>query len=152
MRTTRNVVLDDILEPDRREKFSRKDAFTFGSAYVENLGNGKFSMSNLPVESQMFPIFSFCIDDIDDDGNADILAVGNIDAVQPDLGRYDAGYGLVLLGDGEGKFRSVGAPRSGFVVSGQGRDIKTLATSNNEKLFLVSRNNETIKVFKKTGK
>jgi hypothetical protein len=134
-----NVGLDDIIEPGLREKFVSKDVFTFASAYIENLGNGKFSMNKLPVESQLFPIFSFCIEDLNDDGNADILAVGNIDAVQPDFGRYDAGYGLVLLGDGGGKFTSVDAQQSGFVVRGQGRDIKMITNSNKEKIFLISR-------------
>ena len=67
--------------------------------YIKNEGNGNFFITNLPREAQMFPIFSFCIDDINVDGISDILTVGNLDAVQPDFGRYDAGYGLVLAGD-----------------------------------------------------
>jgi len=145
----KNVQLDEIIEPEMRKRFSKKDVFTFGSAYIENLGNGKLVVNELPIEAQTFPIFSFCIDDINNDGNTDIVAVGNIDAVQPDFGRYDAGYGLVLLGNGKGRFESIRSQRSGLVVKGQGRDVKTVVTSTKEKLFLISRNNDTIMVFKK---
>jgi enediyne biosynthesis protein E4 len=148
----KNVQLDNIIEPEKRQKFSKKDVFTFGSVYIENLGTGKLAVYKLPVEAQIFPIFSFCVEDLNDDGNADVLAVGNIDAVQPDFGRYDAGYGLALLGDGTGKFRAVGPQKSGFVVRGQGRSIKSLAGPTDKKVFLVSRNNDTIMVFERPAK
>jgi len=148
----KDVALEDIIEPALQLKFIRKDVFTFASIHMENLGNGKFSITNLPSEGQIFPIFSFCIEDLNQDGNADILAVGNLDATQPDFGRYDAGYGLTLMGDGKGSFKPLTPQFSGFVVRGQGRDIKTLVTSANEKLFLISRNNDLIKLFQKTKK
>lgn len=146
--TYKDVKLEDILDQSLQKRFSRKDVYTFNSVYVQNTGNGKFLINDLPVEAQMFPIFSFCVDDLNDDGNADILIAGNLDAVQPDFGRYDAGYGLVLTGDGKHRFKSIEAQQSGFVVKGQGRDIKLLTDYDGKKRFLVSRNNASIQVFK----
>ncbi|WP_276374916.1 VCBS repeat-containing protein [Chryseolinea sp. H1M3-3] len=143
----KNVKLEDILDQNSQKKFSRKDAYTFSSVYVQNTGKDKFLIRQLPIEAQMFPIFSFNVDDLNDDGNADILMVGNLDAVQPDFGRYDAGYGLVIMGDGKHGFKSLEAQQSGFVVKGQGRDIKVLKDYKNKKRFAVSRNNASIKVF-----
>ena len=77
------------------------------------------------------------------------MAVGNLDAAQPDFGRYDAGYGLVLMGDGKQNFTPLDAQQSGFVVRGQGRDIKSLMLSGKARIFLVSRNNDSIKLFTK---
>jgi len=145
----RDVSLEDIIDPATQKRFTRKDVFTFASVYVENLGNGTFSVRDLPLDAQIFPIFSFAIDDLNDDGNADLLAVGNLDATQPDFGRYDAGYGLAMLGDGKGNFSAVDAQHSGFVVKGEGRDIKSLTTGRKKKLLLISRNNDTIMVFQK---
>jgi len=145
----RNVSLEDIIEPALLKTFKRKDVFTFASVYVENLGNGKFSVSNLPLDGQLFPIFSFSVDDLNGDGNADVMAVGNLDATQPDFGRYDAGYGVILLGDGKGSFESITSQKSGFIVKGQGRNIKSLLTPTKKKRFLIARNNDSVKVFEK---
>jgi hypothetical protein len=145
----KDVSLEDIVDPGIQKKFVRKDVFTFASAYVENMNNGTFSIKPLPSEAQMFPIFSFCVDDIDKDGNADLFAAGNLYATQPDFGRYDAGYGLILLGNGKGSFTSETPQRSGFIVRGEGRDIKSIQRSSGKKAFLVSRNNDTMKMFEK---
>jgi len=144
----KNVKLQDIVDVGLQKKFIRKDVYTFASVYLSNDGNGNFSTTDLPREAQMFPIFSMCIDDVNNDGSPDILAVGNLDAVQPDFGRYDAGYGLVLAGDNKGNFIPLSSQRSGFIVKGQGRDVKPIRTFKNLKRFLVSRNNNTLMLFR----
>ena len=148
----RNVSLNDIIPSEVRENISRKDAYNFASAYIENKGDGTFSIKNLPTEAQLFPIFAFCIDDVDGDGSKDIIAVGNLNAAQPDIGRYDSGYGIVLTGNGKGSFEALTSEQSGFVVRGEGRDVKSLVTSGSKKLYLVARNNSSIKVFQKNKK
>jgi hypothetical protein len=106
-----------------------------------------FSIRNLPVEAQLFPIFGLCVEDIDKDGSLDVIAVGNLNAVQPDIGRYDAGYGVVLKSDGKGGFDCLSSQQSGFLVRGEGRDVASVNTSKNRKIFLVSRNNDSVNVF-----
>ncbi|MEO5600750.1 MAG: hypothetical protein ABIR06_07475 [Cyclobacteriaceae bacterium] len=101
----------------------------------------------MPAEAQIFPIFSFSINGFNKDGHQDILAVGNLYSVQPDLGRYDAGHGLMLRGDNKGNFRAVSLKDSGFVVEGEGRDIKQVTTRKGKSIFLVSRNNDSLMVF-----
>ena len=144
-----NVTLEDIIPVEQQQKFIRKDAMTFASVYCENLGSGKFATHALPVEAQMFPIYSFCLEDLNADKIKDILAVGNQYSTQPDLGRFDAGYGLAMLGDGSGSFKNALLNRSGFCVKGEGRDIQSLVTSRGERLFIVALNNDSLKVFKK---
>jgi hypothetical protein len=143
----REVSINDIIPSDERSKFRKKDVFTFASAFLENRGNGTFAMHHLPVEAQLFPIFGLCIEDIDEDGYQDIIAVGNLDAVQPDIGRYDAGYGVVLKGDGRGGFECLSPEKSGFIFRGEGRDVKSVTTAKNKKVFLLSRNNNSVNVF-----
>ena len=147
----RNVTLKDIIPSEVREKILRKDAYNFASVYIENKGDGTFSIKELPTEAQLFPIFAFCVDDIDGDGDQDIMAAGNLNAAQPDIGRYDAGYGIVLAGDGRGSFEALDPEQSGLVIRGEGRDVKSLVTSG-KKLYVVSRNNNSIKVFQKNKK
>jgi hypothetical protein len=141
-----DVKLENIVDPLMQQKFLLKEAQTFASVYIKNHGNKKLELLPLPKEAQWFPIFSVCIEDLNDDGKLDIMAVGNFDAVQPDHGRYDAGFGLVLIGDGIKNFAPLEAWQSGFIVRGQGRDIKKIKTMNGN-LFLVARNNDSIKSF-----
>jgi hypothetical protein len=143
----KDVTLDDIIDPVIQSRFVKKVANTFSSVYIENLGGKKFSMRSLPMDAQLFPIYAFCVDDINNDGNDDILAVGNLDATQPEFGRYDAGRGVVMLGDGQGNFRAIDAQQSGFVVRGQGRDIKRINLSQHRTIYMVARNNDTIKMY-----
>jgi len=144
----KNVTIEDIVAPAQLESFLHKEAFTFASSYIENIGNGKFAITQLPLESQIFPIYGICIDDLDGDGSLDLLVAGNLDAVQPDIGRFDGGYGLFLKGDGKGKFIPATSLASGFVVKGQARDIKKARGPNGE-IFIVPRNNDTPKVYQR---
>jgi hypothetical protein len=143
----RDVRLKDIL-PDDASKYTSKSAVKFASVYIENTGDGKFIVHDLPAEAQLFPILSFEIDDVNRDGYSDILAVGNKNAVQPDIGRLDAGYGLILLGDGKGKFTAIDQKQSGLFVPGEGRDIRSMMASG-KKNYLVSRNNNSLLIFRR---
>jgi len=144
----RTVKLEDILYPEEVKNFIRKDVTNFTSVYLENRGDGKFSIHDLPAEAQLFPIFSFHTADVNSDGHLDILATGNLFSTQPDIGRYDAGLGLTMLGDGKGNFSALPNSASGVYVDGEGRDIAVVRTSKNEKVYLFSQNNSILKAFK----
>lgn len=144
----KTVKLEDILSRDDLNNFIQKSAHIFSSVYLQNEGNGKFSIHPLPSETQFFPIFSFCVDDLNSDGHLDILAIGNLSSTQPDFGRYDAGLGLTMLGDGKGNFSSISNSKSGLLVSGEGRDIAVVRTSKSGKVYLFSQNNDSLKSFK----
>jgi hypothetical protein len=60
-----------------------------------------------------------------------------------------AGYGLFLHGDGKGGFTPVRAPRSGFLVPGEARDIQRLRTPRGE-LYVVTRNDDRPLAFRTT--
>lgn len=142
----RNVKREQIIPSAESGDFVVKQAHEFSSLLLRNEA-GRFRLSALPVEAQMFPIFSFLDGDFNDDGQTDLLAVGNLMAVQPDYGRYDAGYGLMLLGEGSGGFRSVSLSQSGFVVNGEGRDIKKVISPTGDAIIAVGRNNDSLLLF-----
>jgi hypothetical protein len=142
----RKVTREQIIPAKDTALFEIKRAYCFSSVYMENK-NGKFTLHSLPAKAQMFPIFSFYSRDINGDGNVDLLAAGNLYSVQPEFGRYDAGYGLLMLGDGKGNFGSLSLQTSGFIVKGEARDINLIRNSRREDIFLVSRNNDSLLVF-----
>ena len=108
-----------------------------------------FVLKPLPGVAQFSPIQAILIDDFNGDGSADVLLGGNFFGVEPEMGRYDAGYGTLLSGDGNGGFTPVKQQKSGFIVKGEVRALKNVQTVRGESLIFVARNNDTMQVFRR---
>jgi hypothetical protein len=119
----------------------------FESVYLQNEGNGKFSLKPLPMRAQFSPLFGMTSLDVDQDGNLDLLAVGNSYATEVTIGRYDAGIGLYLKGDGKGNFNPVSVTKSGFSVTGDAKGLATLQTQTGQNLVLVTQNSGPLLAF-----
>ncbi|MBD0333379.1 MAG: hypothetical protein ICV66_12060, partial [Chitinophagaceae bacterium] len=86
-----------------------------------------------------FPVYAINTDDFDRDGKQDILLAGNIDHARIKIGKIDAGYGVLLKGDGKGHFEYVPQLNSGLMVSGCTRDlIKLKGKKGNSVIFAVN--------------
>lgn len=119
---------------------------TLSSVLIRN-NKGKLSVSTLPSQFQWSPVFSFISGDFNRDGKIDILSAGNFYGVLPYEGRYDAGYGTVLLNKG-GSFHSISFEQSGLLLTGEIRDIKKLRTVEGLSLYAFSRNDNSILLYK----
>ncbi|HZB12787.1 MAG TPA: VCBS repeat-containing protein, partial [Chryseolinea sp.] len=117
------------------------------SIYLENRGNNNFNVKLLPVEAQYSPMFGTVVTDVNEDGNLDILAVGNSYASETLSGFYDAGIGNYLQGDGTGNFKPVSATQSGFFVNGDTKALSRLMLGNGKSLLLVTQNRDSLKAF-----
>ncbi len=122
----------------------RLDAETLASTYFENRGEEGFRAVPLPPEAQVSPVFAILPADVDADGFTDLLLGGNLHAVQPSLGRQDAGAGTVLLGEGNGRFRAVPRQEHSWYVPGEIRDLRSIRTREGGFQWLVARNNDTV--------
>jgi enediyne biosynthesis protein E4 len=118
-----------------------KQAYTFATSLVRSNGDGSYTVVPLPDEAQIAPVYGILPTDVDHDGHTDLMLAGNFDGVEPEIGRMSASYGLLLRGDGTGKFTPERAPESGFRVMGQARDIQRVRTPRGD-LFVVTRNND----------
>lgn len=125
-------------------------AETFASCYLENIGNGKFKIQELPNEAQLSSINDMIIDDFDNDGQLDILAAGNLFDVEIVTPRNDGGVGVFLKGDGRGNFNSIPARSSGFYVPKEVKALSLIHLNNadKDKAVLVGNNNERLQIFK----
>ncbi|WP_165748207.1 VCBS repeat-containing protein [Cellulophaga sp. Z1A5H] len=120
------------------------------SIYLENLGNGKFKYTQLPWEAQIAPINSILNLDYNDDGNLDLLLVGNDFGNEVFIGRYDALNGCLLEGDGKGNFKTIKTSESGFLVSGDAKHmIKVKHAKEKNPYIIVSQNRDSLKIFQK---
>jgi hypothetical protein len=116
----------------------------FESVYIENRGNGDFEVKPLPKAAQMSTVNAFMIDDFNGDGNLDILAGGNFYRSNIQMGRYDASYGQVLVGDGKGNFKNIPSVQSGFSVPGEIRKLVPVKVGDRIR-YLIVRNNDSVK-------
>ena len=82
-------------------------------------------------------------EDFDRDGRADLLLGGNFYGVPPIQGRYDASYGLLLRGMGDGRFAAIDMTQSGIEITGQIRRLRTLRTAAGP-LVAVARNGDRL--------
>jgi hypothetical protein len=124
-----------------------KQAHTFATALARNNGDGSFTLVPLARAAQLAPVYAMLAQDLDGDGKTDLLLAGNFDGVQPEIGRMSASYGMMLRGDGKGRFEPVPVGRSGFFVPGQARDIARVRTRRGD-LYVVTRNNDRPLLFR----
>ena len=104
-------------------------------------------MQPLPIRAQFSPVFSILVTDINNDGIKDLFLGGNFYGVKPEIGRYDANYGVSLLGTAKHGFNYLPATKSGLFILGEVRDVSTINTKNG-KLIIVARNNDALQLFK----
>ena len=117
------------------------------SAWVENLGNGKFALHELPWQAQLAPMNGMLAEDINQDGFLDLIQVGNDYGNEVFIGRLDASIGWVFVGDGKGGFTSIPARESGFVVPGDAKALVKLTRSGGEVLYIASQNRSKLLAF-----
>jgi hypothetical protein len=133
-----------------REQLAGSDTLSsalLASIYLQNNGDGKFTIRMLPVEAQFSPVYALASADVNNDGNLDIISGGNLTQTRVSSGQQDANYGIVFLGDGKGSFSTLDAVTSGLFVNGDVRDICVLNIKGSD-YMLMSRNGESVKVFK----
>jgi hypothetical protein len=123
----------------------------FASVYIENTGDNNFKIKELPVEAQFSPLYGISITDVNEDGNLDILTIGNSYASETLSGFYDAGIGNYLRGDGKGNFKSIPVTESGFFVNGDAKGLASLTLNDGNQLFLATQNRDSLKIFTKSS-
>ncbi len=142
----KDQTIEDIFTPEQLSSAVQLNAYVLASSVLLNLGDGQFELQPLPIEAQFAPMYGIIAKDFDGDGHTDILSAGNFFSAKPEVGRYDACYGLWLRGQGQGSFAPVRARASGFRIDGEIRDL-VLLRQRNRRLVLVARNNDRMQIF-----
>ena len=123
------------------------EAVTFASEVWVSNAAGRYERIPLPMEAQIAPIMDTLIADIDDDGESDLICVGNLYGAEVETVRYDAGRGCVLLGNGDGSFRALPARRSGLAVRGNAKSIARLEAPGGTPWIVAAVSNGPLQVF-----
>jgi hypothetical protein len=136
--------IQDIFSPDQLDRAIKDTVYTFASTIFWNQEGSGFLQQQLPAPAQFFPIYAAATGDLNADGRTDLILGGNLFGAKPDVGRYDAGYGLVLR-QGEGRsWEVVPAARSGLKVEGEIRDLQWVKREDRQQLFIFRNRAELI--------
>lgn len=122
-------------------------ATTLESVYVENLGQNRFDIRPLPKQAQFSTVNTILVDDFNNDHQLDLLLGGNFFRSNIQMGRYDASYGNVLLGNGKGSFVSLPNSKAGISWRGPVRKIAPIQIGKT-RYDVVVTNNDSIKFIK----
>lgn len=139
--------IEDIFSTSELAKATVSYAYNFASSVLINKKNGTFGVNQLPAPAQYSTTYGINAGDFDGDGNIDILLAGNFFESKPEVGIYDASYGLVLKGNGHGGFTALSQQQSGISLKGQIRDIIQIKSAG-ASLLLFGSNNDKIQIYK----
>lgn len=138
--------VSEVISSSAMEEALHLQANTFESKYLENRGQEGFVSHSLPNEVQMSSVNDILTEDFNGDGYIDLLTAGNLYNAEPQTPRNDAGNGLVLMGDGTGKFEPVSPFKSGFLAPYQASDLEMIEVSTGN-ILLVANNDGELQIF-----
>jgi len=138
--------MEDIFTKEQLDKAIKLNAYELRTCVFLNNRKGAFIKKILPTEAQLSPVYGIAVSDFDGDGKQDLLLAGNFYQAKPEVGIYDASYGLLLKGDGKGGFSPLPPARSGFFLKGAVRDLVALHTKHHA-LIIAARNNDKPALF-----
>jgi len=141
-------MIDQIFDKAQLESATVKNAYEFRSCMFINKGDGKFEKQQLPVEAQFSPIFAILIKDFDKDGWKDMLLAGNLYGLKPELGRYDANYGIYYKGLPNHNLQYISPANSRFFYKGEARAMISIKNGTNKGLIILGLNNDSLRIFK----
>ncbi len=136
----------DYFSSSKINKAKKKEVYTLGTTYFENIGNLNFTTHILPWETQISSVHDILINDINNDQYPDIIFAGNTYEISTQLSRLDASYGVVLLNDKAGGFQS--HKEANLSVKGAVRSVKSIKIKN-EEFLMFTLNNDSLQVVKK---
>jgi hypothetical protein len=140
------ATVKDVFTPDEMKGVSILTANYMKSVWIENLGQDKFTLHELPIEAQMAPLYGIQSSDVNHDGMPDMLLTGNDFGMETGQGRADAFNGLVLLNKGNKTFDPVNFEKSGFFVPGDARAL-SLIQIKDKTYFVATQNRKGLSFF-----
>ena len=117
----------------------------FNSAIFINEA-GVFKRVSFPHQWQLFNWNDIVLEDLNKDGNLDIIAAGNLYEAEVETPRSDAGNGLILFGNGDGFFEQW-FPTS---INWGNQNVKKISLIHVNELpaIIIGNNNEQLEILK----
>jgi hypothetical protein len=129
----------------------RVGATTFDHVVLLNRGS-RFEVRPLPALAQLAPAPGPVVADFDGDGHEDLFLSQNFYPTEISTLRFDAGAGVLLIGDGAGGFIPRSVRASGISALGDGRGAATADFDGDTRADLaVAQNGARTRLFRNRG-
>ena len=138
----KNQTVNDIFDQEKINNSKINKVFNLETSIYISDDSLNFKKAILPVDVQFSTTNAISIADYNNDSFKDVLIGGNLYRVKPEMGKYDAQYGLVLLGDKDGKFKKMNSIESGINFVGQVREFLSI-----DNYLFVLNNDEKIQTY-----
>lgn len=133
--------IDSIFTPAQLQGALKLTADEFRTCWFENDGDGHFTKHPFNNSAQFAPVNAILVDDFNNDKHLDILMAGNNYGLRAEMGRNDASFGMLLIGNGKGSFTNISSVESGLELRGECRDLQIVRLANGNKLIIAGINN-----------
>jgi hypothetical protein len=133
---------DNLFSAEQQKGMQMLQVNHLKNAWLENTGNGKYVLHELPVTAQFTAIQGAVIKDFDGDGKNEVLCAGNFYPFRVQLGREDAGKGLLLKWNKQQGFIAKGYETTGVWLDGDVRDMLSVNSGS----IIISKNSGPVQV------
>lgn len=134
----RFLYYSDYAKADMKDIFGEKlktaihyTASEMSSLLLENTGNS-FTVHQLPMQAQWYPVYSINVSDINGDGKKDLIIGGNQAYARIKFGAYSCGKGDVFINKGHCHFERLSPVQSGIRITG---DIRNAIVTSQHLIF-----------------
>jgi len=100
-------------------------------------------IEELPLRTQLSPMYDILLQDLTGDGLPEVIMGGNLYDVKPQVGPYDASRGVVLTYQ-EGQLQSLSPSQSGLNIEGEIRKILPFSNQKGEQMILFTRYDQPV--------
>ncbi len=121
-----NATISDIFSQEELINVGLLAANHMKTTLFASTAEGKFEAIDLPDRAQYSPVHAIVVGDYNNDGHNDMILFGNSGYYKLRIGKFDANYGTLILGDGKGTFRYMDQASSGLKVHGAVRSAITM--------------------------
>ncbi|MCX2718173.1 VCBS repeat-containing protein [Lentiprolixibacter aurantiacus] len=139
--------IDKLFPRNIFERSIMKEVTYSESIIAINEGDGKFSIQFLPNRVQLSCVCGISCEDVNGDGNLDLIMGGNNFEYKPQFSRLDASYGNVLLNDGNLGFTWQDYKQSGFFIKGEIKHLKSFKDKSGKRFLIATINDNKPKIY-----
>ena len=137
----KNEETDAVFSDEIQEKGQVLKSYNLASGIYLNNGK-KLIFEKLPMRAQLSPVYIIKTGDFDSDGNVDIILGGNFSESKPEVGTYNANFGTLFLGRGNGELQFIPNSEAGFRIGGNIRDVEEVQIGSKNVLVFTRNNHE----------